>query len=111
MSVTDTWRPKRPGPASDRDNVTRQTLRADIRAPSPEKPYVNIIGGRTLGTACSRGTPRFSKKKPQSYVWYGIPNVAAGCVDGSTPMVWYVACQWLVFLFLFCFGLLVTELN
>ena len=30
MSVTDTWRPKRPGPASDRDNVTRQTLRWEI---------------------------------------------------------------------------------
>ena len=25
MSVTDTWRPKRQGPASDRDNVTRDT--------------------------------------------------------------------------------------
>ena len=31
MSMTDTWQPKRPGPASDRDNVTRQTLRAGIR--------------------------------------------------------------------------------
>ena len=51
-SVTDTWRPKRPGPASDRDNVTRQTLRAGIRAPLPEKPYVNVIGGTgTLGIA------------------------------------------------------------
>ena len=44
MSVTDAWRPKRPGPASDRDNVTRQTLRAGIHAPPPEIPYV-IIGG------------------------------------------------------------------
>ena len=26
--------------ASDRDNVTRQTLRAGIHAPPPEKPYV-----------------------------------------------------------------------
>ena len=33
MSVTDTWPPKRPGPASDRGNVTRQTLRAGIHAP------------------------------------------------------------------------------
>ena len=41
MPVTDTWRPKRPGPASDRDSVTRQTLRAGIRAPPPElgAPY------------------------------------------------------------------------
>ena len=30
MSVTDAWRPKRPGPASDRDSVTRQTLRAGM---------------------------------------------------------------------------------
>ena len=43
MSVTDTWPPKRPGPASDRDNVTRQTLQAGIRAPPPEKPYVSNI--------------------------------------------------------------------
>ena len=53
MSVTDIWRPKRPGPASfssDRDNVTRQTLRAGVRAPPPEKPYINVIGGTgTLG--------------------------------------------------------------
>ena len=33
MSMTDTWRPKRPGPASDRDSATRQTLRAGIRVP------------------------------------------------------------------------------
>jgi hypothetical protein len=46
MSVMKTWRRKHPGPASDRDNVTRQTLRAGIRAPPPEKPYVsNVIGG------------------------------------------------------------------
>ena len=52
ISVTDTWPPKHPGPASDRDNVTRQTLRAGIRAPLPEKPYVNKIGGMgTLGIA------------------------------------------------------------
>ena len=25
MSMTDTWRPKRPGPASDKDSATRQT--------------------------------------------------------------------------------------
>ena len=48
--MVDTWPPKRPGPASDRDNVTRQTLRAGIRAPPPEKPYVrNIIGGTRFG--------------------------------------------------------------
>ena len=45
MSVTDTWRLKRPGPASDRDNVTRQTLRAGIRAPPPEKPMLVMHGG------------------------------------------------------------------
>ena len=45
MSVTDTWRPKRPGPVSDWDDVTKQTLRAGIRARTPEKPYVkNRIG-------------------------------------------------------------------
>ena len=55
MSVTDTWRPKRPGPASDWDSVTRQTLRAGMRAPPPEKPYVNVIGGTgTLGMAQAR---------------------------------------------------------
>ena len=56
MSVTDAWRPKRPGPASDRDNVTGQTLRAGMRAPPPEKPYVsNVIGGTgKLGTAQAR---------------------------------------------------------
>ena len=48
MSVADTWRPKRPGPASDRDSVTRQTLRAGTRAPPAEKPYINVIG--ELGT-------------------------------------------------------------
>ena len=32
MFVTGAWPPKRPGPASDRDNVTRQTLRAGIMA-------------------------------------------------------------------------------
>ena len=32
--------PRRPGPASDRDNVTGQTLRAGIRAPPPEKPML-----------------------------------------------------------------------
>ena len=41
--IEDCWRPKRPGPASDGDSVTRQTLRAGIlstmRAPPPEKPY------------------------------------------------------------------------
>ena len=42
MSVTDDWRPKRPGPASDRDTVTRQTLRAGIRVPPPEKPDLRI---------------------------------------------------------------------
>ena len=51
MSVTDVWPPKRPGPASDRDNVTRQTLRAGIRAPPPEKSYVSsMIGGTGSGT-------------------------------------------------------------
>ena len=54
MSVTDTWRPKRPGPASDRDNVTRQTLRAGIHAPPPEKPYVSNV------------------------VWYGMVEVCEG---------------------------------
>ena len=55
MSVTDTWRPKRPGPASDGDSVTRQTLRAGMRAPPPEKPCVNVIGGTgTLGMAQAR---------------------------------------------------------
>ena len=29
-------------PATDRDSVTRQTLRAGIRAPPPEKPYLCI---------------------------------------------------------------------
>ena len=43
MSVTDTWPPKRQGPASDRDNVSRQTLRAGMRAPPPEKPYVSMV--------------------------------------------------------------------
>ena len=38
MSVEDCWRPKRPGPASDKDTVTRQTLRADMCAPPAEKP-------------------------------------------------------------------------
>ena len=42
--VIITWPPKRPGPASDRDNVTMQTLRAGIRAPPPEKPYVTHRG-------------------------------------------------------------------
>ena len=46
MSVKDCWQPKHPGPASDRDSVTRQTLRAGMRAPPPEKPYVCI------GMAC-----------------------------------------------------------
>ena len=33
------------------DSVTRQTLRAGTRAPPPEKPCVNVIGGTgTLGT-------------------------------------------------------------
>ena len=57
MSVTDTWQPKRPGPASDRDSVTRQTLRAGIRAPPPEKPYINVIGGTgTLGAPSQTST-------------------------------------------------------
>ena len=30
MSVKDCWRPKRAGPPSDRDSVTRQTLQAGI---------------------------------------------------------------------------------
>ena len=34
MSVKDGWPPKRPSLATDRDSVTRQTLRAGIRAPS-----------------------------------------------------------------------------
>ena len=46
-SAEDGWRPKRPGPASDRDSVTRQTLRAGIRAPPPEKPYHAQDHGRT----------------------------------------------------------------
>ena len=43
MSVTDAWRPKRPGPASDRDNVTRQTLQAGMRAPPPENVTPSAI--------------------------------------------------------------------
>ena len=38
-SVKDGWLPKRPGPASDKGNVARQTLRAGIRAPPPGQPY------------------------------------------------------------------------
>ena len=38
--MEDYWRPTRPGPASNRDSVTRQTLRAGISAPPPEKPYL-----------------------------------------------------------------------
>ena len=39
------------GPASDRDNVTRQTLRAGTRAPPPEKPYVTHRAMGEHGTA------------------------------------------------------------
>ena len=51
MSMTEDWRPKRPGPASDRDIVTNQTLRAGIRAPPPEKPYLRIGAWETAATA------------------------------------------------------------
>ena len=42
--VPDVWRPKRPGPASDGNNVTKQTLRAGMRAPPPEKPCATHRG-------------------------------------------------------------------
>ena len=74
MPVTDAWPPKRPGPASDGDNVARQTLRAGIRAPPPEKPYAsNVIGG-TGKSAQQHGM-----------VWYGM--VWYGMVWYG--MVWY----------------------
>ena len=41
MSVTDTWPPRRPGPASDRDNVTKQTLRAYVPH-LPRNPVLRI---------------------------------------------------------------------
>ena len=50
MSAKDCWRPKRPGPATDRDSVTRQTLRAGIRAPPPEKPYLRIGARENVAT-------------------------------------------------------------
>ena len=45
--VKDSWPPKRPGPASDRDNVTRQTLRAGIYAPLPRNHIYTSGHGRT----------------------------------------------------------------
>ena len=59
MSMTDTWRPKRPGPASDRDSATRQTLRAGIRAPPPEKPYITHRAMGQHGTAALERGVRF----------------------------------------------------
>ena len=40
--MKDSWPLKRPGLASDWDTVARQTLRAGICAPPPEKPYLRI---------------------------------------------------------------------
>ena len=79
MSVTDTWRPKRPGPASDRDNVTRQTLRAGIRAPPPEKPYVsNVIGG--TGNSAQRRHKSVHIGKLAYFIHFSI-NKTFGMVD------------------------------
>ena len=58
MSVTDIWRPKRPGPASDRDSATRQTLRAGIRAPPPEKLYVTHWCKHWV---CAKSAPLFRR--------------------------------------------------
>ena len=70
MCVTDTWRPKRPGPASDRDNVTRQTLRAGIHAPPPEKPYITHIGVVT-GYGSTRYSIARTKSVPLHWVVHG----------------------------------------
>ena len=51
----------RPGPASDRDIVTSETLRAGIRAPPPEKPYFTH---RAMG---KHGTDMAEPIR----VWYG----------------------------------------
>ena len=54
MPVTDDWRPKRPGLASDRDSSDQQTLRAGMRAPPPEKPYVAHRGMGERGNRKAR---------------------------------------------------------
>ena len=47
-SVTDIWRPKRPRPASDRDNVTRQNTAGRHACPTSRKPLHCASGhGRT----------------------------------------------------------------
>ena len=68
MSVTDTWPPKHPGPASDRDNVTMVSY-----------------GMVWYGT---RQTIRLGMVSKEDKIKLE-PSVATGCVDGSTPMVWY----------------------
>ena len=62
MSVKDGWPPKRPGPTVDRDRVTRHTLRAGIRAPPPEKPYLRIgawVPASQVGLPADPELPRY----------------------------------------------------
>ena len=56
MSVKNSWPPKRPGPASDRDSVTRQTPRAGISAPPPEKLYLRIGAWENLSCVVNNCT-------------------------------------------------------
>ena len=75
MSATDTWPPKRPGPASDRDSITRQTLQAGIRAPPPEKPYVTHRGMGAHG-GCHGGPEIFNDGlRTFKVIWSGFGSI------------------------------------
>ena len=82
MSMTDTWRPKRPGPASDRDSGIR----------------LSVLGAKI---ALARARPRYYDDMPQR--WQTVHHWASPTPPGSlgTPhptrcahgMVWYGTCM------------------
>ena len=84
MSVKDIWPPKRPGPVSDSDGVTRQTLREGMCALPPEKPYLHAsppdnsatasASGNTfiITTGCDAAAAFLRQARTESRFWYGM---------------------------------------
>ena len=79
--MTDDWQPKRPDPASDsnRDSVTRQTLRAGIRirAPPPENPYLRIGAWKMGGGMADPGLVRPSSLQSSQPTFMPTPKAVA----------------------------------